>query len=50
MNGKLRGNDITFTAGGAQYAGRVSGNAIEGTIKAGGKTSEWRATRAAEKG
>ena len=45
MNGKLRGNDISFTAGGAQYSGRVSGNAIEGTIKSGGKTSEWRATR-----
>ena len=45
MNGKLRGNEITFTAGGAQYSGRVSGNAIEGTIKSGGKTSEWRATR-----
>ena len=45
MNGKLRGNEINFTAGGAQYSGRVSGNTIEGTIKAGGKTSEWRATR-----
>jgi precorrin-6B methylase 2 len=45
MNGKLRGNEINFTAGGAQYSGRVSGNVIEGTIKSGGKSSEWRATR-----
>jgi hypothetical protein len=46
MNGKLRGDQISFTAGGAQYSGRVSGNAIDGTINANGKTSEWRATRA----
>ena len=45
MNGKLRGDQITFTAGGAEYSGRVTGNTIEGTIKSGGKTSEWRATR-----
>ena len=45
MNGKLRGDQINFTAGGAQYSGRVNGNTIEGTIKSGGKTSEWRATR-----
>ena len=45
MNGKLRGDQITFTAGGAQYSGRVNGNTIDGTIKAGGKTNEWRALR-----
>ena len=45
MNGKLRGDQITFTAGGAEYSGRVTGNTIDGTIKSGGKTSEWRATR-----
>ena len=45
MNGKLRGEQINFTAGGAQYSGRVNGNVIDGTIKSGGKTSEWRATR-----
>ncbi|MBI2295206.1 MAG: class I SAM-dependent methyltransferase [Betaproteobacteria bacterium] len=44
-NGRLRGDQISFTAGGAQYAGRVSGNAIEGTVKSGGGTSPWRATR-----
>lgn len=45
LNGKLRGNEISFTAGGAQYAGRVNGNTIEGTVTSDGKTSAWRATR-----
>jgi hypothetical protein len=27
-NGKLRGDDITFTAGGATYTGKVSGNTM----------------------
>lgn len=42
-NGKLNGDQISFTAGEAQYSGRVSGNSMEGTIKSGGK---WTATRA----
>ncbi len=45
-NGRLRGDQITFTAGGAQYTGRVNGNAMEGTVKGGGD-SKWRATRGA---
>ncbi len=45
-NGRLRGDQISFTVGGAQYTGRVSGNAIEGTVKSGGSTSNWKATRA----
>jgi hypothetical protein len=45
-NGRLRGDQISFTAGGAQYTGRVSGNAMEGTVK-GGSDSKWRATRGA---
>ena len=44
-NGKLNGDQITFTAGGAQYTGHVSGNSIEGTVK-GGSNGKWRATRA----
>jgi SAM-dependent methyltransferase len=43
-NGRLRGDQISFTAGGAQYTGRVNGNAMEGTVK-GGSDSKWRATR-----
>ncbi|MEO7135125.1 MAG: class I SAM-dependent methyltransferase, partial [Vicinamibacterales bacterium] len=30
--GRLRGDEITFTAGDAGYKGRVTGNSIEGTI------------------
>jgi len=45
-NGRLRGDQITFTAGGAQYTGRVNGNSMEGTVK-GGSDSKWRATRGA---
>jgi len=44
-NGKLNGDQITFTAGGAQYTGHVSGNSIEGTVK-GGSDGKWRAPRA----
>jgi SAM-dependent methyltransferase len=45
MNGRLRGDQISFIAGGAQYTGRVSGNAIEGTVKSGGTNGKWSATR-----
>jgi SAM-dependent methyltransferase len=44
-NGRLRGDQISFTAGGAQYTGRVNGNVIEGNVR-GGTDSKWRATRA----
>jgi precorrin-6B methylase 2 len=40
-NGRMNGDQISFTAGGNQYTGRVSGNSIEGTFKSGGK---WSAT------
>ena len=42
-NGKLNGDQISFSAGAAEYTGRVSGNAMEGAIKSGGT---WKATRA----
>jgi hypothetical protein len=45
INGRLRGDQITFNAGGSEFSGRVNGNAIEGTVKSNGKTTEWRATR-----
>ncbi len=35
-NGRLRGNEITFTAGNATYTGQVEGNSIKGSIKGGG--------------
>jgi precorrin-6B methylase 2 len=45
-NGRLNGDQISFTAGGAQYTGRVSGNTIEGTVKSGGTDMNWTASRA----
>jgi hypothetical protein len=43
--GRLRGNDITFTAGSDVYTGKVDGNKIEGVITSGGSTSKWSAAR-----
>jgi len=43
--GSLRGDQITFLAGGSEYHGRVNGNAIEGTVKSAGKSEAWKATR-----
>jgi hypothetical protein len=42
-NGKLKGDQISFNAGGTQYTGHVSGNTIEGSVSTGGS---WKATRA----
>jgi predicted RNA methylase len=42
-NGKLNGNEITFTAGGTEYTGTVNGRRIEGVTKSGAK---WSARRA----
>jgi hypothetical protein len=44
-NGRLRADQLTFTAGGSTYEGRVRGNTIEGTVTTEGKSSPWRATR-----
>ena len=43
-NGKLRGDQISFTAGNAEYSGRVTGTSIEGTVK-GSSAGSWYATR-----
>lgn len=43
-NGKLKGDEITFTAGGTDYTGKVNGTTIEGTTKSGEK---WQAKRGA---
>jgi SAM-dependent methyltransferase len=43
-NGKLSGDRITFTAGNAEYSGRVTGTSIEGTVK-GASAGSWFATR-----
>ena len=44
-DGRLNGDQISFTAGEAHYIARVLGNVMEGTMKSGGK---WRATRGAK--
>jgi len=41
-NATLRGDAISFSAGGREYSGRVNGNRIDGTIKGAGA---WSATR-----
>jgi hypothetical protein len=46
VNGKLIGDQITFTAGRTVYSGRVSGDKIEGTAKTGDSEAKWEATRA----
>jgi hypothetical protein len=42
LTGKLDGDKISFTAGGTEYTGTVSGNSISGTRAGGGS---WKATR-----
>jgi predicted RNA methylase len=42
-NGRLNGNELTFTAGGTKYTGKVNGRWIEGVTKSGTK---WSARRA----
>jgi hypothetical protein len=44
-NGRLRGDEISFSAGGAQFSGRVNGSRIEGRVNSGGSTSDFVATR-----
>ncbi len=43
-NGRLHGDQISFSAGGAEYNGRVNGSTIEGSIK-GGSGGNWKASR-----
>jgi hypothetical protein len=45
ISGKLRGDEITFTAGSVQYTGHVNGSTMEGTLT-GGNGGSWKATRA----
>ena len=45
INGKMKGDEITFTAGNTQYTGKVNGNSIEGVAKTGDKETKWQATR-----
>jgi SAM-dependent methyltransferase len=44
-NGKLRGDEISFAIGDAEYTGRVRGNAMQGSVK-GSSHGIWSALRA----
>jgi len=41
----VRGDEISFTAGSAEYRGRVAGGVIEGTVKSSGGSVPWKAKR-----
>jgi hypothetical protein len=45
VNARLRGDQISFSAGGTDYAGRVNGDTIEGTVKSGDAERPWAASR-----
>ena len=45
VSGKLRGDQITFTAGNTEYSGRVAGDKMEGSVKGGGSAASWSAAR-----
>ena len=44
-DGKIEGDRISFTAGDQEYAGRVAGKTIEGTLKSGGHEQKWSAAK-----
>lgn len=46
-DGRLRGDQITFTAGTSKYTGRVNGTTMQGTVTGAGSNGQsWTATRA----
>ena len=45
VSGRLRGNDLTFSADKQEFKGRVNGNRIEGTMNTGSQTAQLTATR-----
>jgi Methyltransferase domain len=47
-DGRLRGDQIAFTAGTTKYSGTVNGTTMEGTATTGMTSSKWSATRAAK--
>jgi hypothetical protein len=42
-SGKLRGNEVTFTAGNQAFTGMVSAKKMEGSCTSGNKTIKWAA-------
>jgi hypothetical protein len=45
IEGKLTGDQISFTAGEAVYSGQVNGDTISGSVKSGSSNGNWKATR-----
>ena len=45
VGGRLNGEQITFKVGETAYAGRISGNRMEGVATTGGKEEKWTAMR-----
>jgi len=43
-DGRLRGDQITFTAGNTKYTGTVNGTSMAGTAATGSNTTQWAAT------
>jgi precorrin-6B methylase 2 len=48
VNGRLRGDRISFTAGATTYTGTVNGTTIDGTATTGSASVTWTATKAAK--
>jgi hypothetical protein len=44
-DGKIRGNEIIFTAGPEVYTGTIDGNKMEGSLRSGSETKKWNAVR-----
>jgi hypothetical protein len=45
LSGSMRGEEITFTAGGARYRGRLTGSTMQGTVSGARGDGSWSATR-----
>jgi len=45
IKGRMSGDQMTFKAGDAEYRGRVTAAGIKGTVKSGGGTGDWSASR-----
>jgi SAM-dependent methyltransferase len=45
---KIKGDQLSFSAGGAEYSGRVNGNTITGVVKTGATQTPWTATRSVQ--
>jgi SAM-dependent methyltransferase len=46
-NGRVRGEELSFTVGGTAYTARLTGDTLTGTAKTSGAEAAWRAIRAA---